>query len=62
MDDNSIKVLLVDDDENDYILIRNLLAKVEGIRFELEWVGTYEDALELIRRQAPWSSSCLLRS
>lgn len=51
MDDNPIKVLLVDDDENDYILIRNLLAKVERMRFELEWVGTYEDALELIRRQ-----------
>ncbi len=50
MADRIIRVLLVDDDEDDYVLTRDLLAEVEILgetpfRFEVEWVDTYEVAL-----------------
>ena len=38
----SLRVLLVEDDEDDYVLTRDLLAEVPGYRFDLEWASTYE--------------------
>src|SRR5215203_684250 len=43
-----LRVLLVEDDEDDYVIIRDLLSEME--RFELEWVTDYEDALKAIKR------------
>jgi len=43
-----IKVILVEDDEDDYIIVRDLLAEVAVAKFQLEWVVTYEEALERI--------------
>lgn len=43
-----IKVLLVEDDEDDYILARGLLAEIEGREVDLEWVANYQDALRAI--------------
>ncbi|HEY9859025.1 MAG TPA: EAL domain-containing protein [Candidatus Obscuribacterales bacterium] len=43
-----IKVLLVEDDEDDYILTRSLLSEIEGGTFSLEWVNTYEVALSVM--------------
>jgi diguanylate cyclase (GGDEF)-like protein/PAS domain S-box-containing protein len=51
MINNSIRVLLVEDNEDDYIFTRELLADVQEPQFELEWVSTYEGALETISRQ-----------
>ena len=48
MENHSAKVLLVDDDEDDYILTRDLLAESEGAAFNLEWIATYAAALEAI--------------
>ena len=50
MDEEPVRVLLVDDDEDDCVLTRNLLAEAEEVRFELEWVTTYEAALEAMER------------
>ncbi|NEP11916.1 MAG: response regulator [Symploca sp. SIO2C1] len=47
MDNRPVKVLLVDDDEDDYTLTRDLLAE-SATTFELEWVATYNAALERI--------------
>src|SRR3972149_4521317 len=46
VNDDVIKVLLVEDDEDDYILIRELLANVRRTKYVLEWVPTYEQAVE----------------
>lgn len=46
MNDRPLRILLVDDDEDDYIITRDLLAEIEDSRFELEWVSTYTAALE----------------
>jgi PAS domain S-box-containing protein len=40
----SVKVLLVEKEQNDYILIRNLLSRTRGAKFELQWVQDLEEA------------------
>lgn len=41
-----LRVLLVDDDEDDYLLIRELLSEMEGLA--LEWADGHEEALEAL--------------
>jgi diguanylate cyclase (GGDEF)-like protein/PAS domain S-box-containing protein len=48
----SVRVLLVEDDEDDYILTRELLADSRRTRFTLDWVSTYDDATREMRRDA----------
>jgi diguanylate cyclase (GGDEF)-like protein/PAS domain S-box-containing protein len=45
MNNDSIKVLLVEDDEDDWVITRDLFAQIQGITFELDWVTTYEAAI-----------------
>jgi len=54
----SIRVLLVEDDEDDYCLTRELLAEVPGYRVELEWAASYEAGLSALARRA--HDVCLL--
>jgi MinD-like ATPase involved in chromosome partitioning or flagellar assembly/DNA-binding NarL/FixJ family response regulator len=46
----AIRILLVEDDEDDYTLTKELLAEVEDEEFDLVWAPTYEDAILEIRR------------
>ena len=48
----SIRVLLVEDDEDDYRLTRELLAEVPGYRIELDWADSYEAGLTALARRA----------
>jgi DNA-binding response OmpR family regulator len=48
--DSGVRVLLVDGDEDDYIITRDLLSAIEGGRFSLEWADTWETALEMMLR------------
>ncbi len=50
MEFGPLRVLLVEDDEDDYVLIRDLLAEMEGLA--LEWVDGYEEALRALGREA----------
>ncbi|MDJ0705265.1 MAG: response regulator [Leptolyngbyaceae cyanobacterium MO_188.B28] len=50
MDPNPVRILLVDDDEDDYILTRDLLSSSERLKFELDWVDGYDAALEHLER------------
>lgn len=43
-----IKVLLIDDDEDDYMITRDLLFDVEALEYELDWVSTFEEGQEEI--------------
>jgi predicted signal transduction protein with EAL and GGDEF domain len=47
MNKEHIKILLVEDDEDDYILTEDLLLQSKHSKFEVEWASSYEDALEL---------------
>lgn len=40
------KILLVDDDEEDYLITREMLKEAKGRKFDLHWVSTYEKGLE----------------
>lgn len=42
------RVLLVDDDEDDYIVTRDCLSEAEQLQFQLNWVNHYQAGLEAI--------------
>jgi signal transduction histidine kinase len=44
-----IKVLLVEDDKDDYVLFRDLLSEIPKWRFDLDWAASYRAALEKSR-------------
>jgi signal transduction histidine kinase len=46
VDDATVKVLLVEDDEDDYFLIKNLLEEVNSPKFKLKWIASEEEALQ----------------
>ncbi len=48
MNNNPIQVLLVDDDEDDYILIRDWLSEFQLGECELEWINNYQIAKDVI--------------
>ena len=41
-----IRILLVDDDEDDFVLTRDLISRVKGIHYYIDWHSTYEDGLD----------------
>ena len=43
------RVLLIEDDEDDYLITRDLLASQGRVRFELDWCPSYEAALAAIQ-------------
>ena len=50
MTGDQISVLLVEDDEDDFILTRDLLGDVPGVGYSLEWVRSYDAALEVLEQ------------
>ncbi len=44
----ALKVLLVDDDEDDYFLTTDLLSDIKTLRFEVVWSRSFKEALQLI--------------
>jgi signal transduction histidine kinase len=51
MDQRTVRVLLIDDDENAFLLLRRLLSKISRKQFDVEWASTYNAGLSAIRRQ-----------
>jgi two-component system, cell cycle sensor histidine kinase and response regulator CckA len=47
MNSQAIKVLLIDDDEDDYILTRELLSEVKVGKYKLDWASSYEEGLKV---------------
>ena len=43
-----VRVLLVDDDEDEHIIIGDLLGSAHWEQFDLTWVSSYADGLESI--------------
>ena len=52
MDQGTIRVLLIDDDQDDYVITRALLSDIEGMRIDLDWSPEYEQALALMQSDA----------
>ncbi len=51
MSEEIVRILLVDDDEDDYVLTRDLFAELGEPGFELEWVSTHEAGLAAIEKK-----------
>ncbi len=45
-----VRILLIDDDEDDFFLTRNLLGEIPTGNFQLEWVADYQQGLEAVCR------------
>ena len=43
-----VDILLIDDDEDDYVLVRDLLADMEQTDFRIEWANQYDQGLEKV--------------
>jgi PAS domain S-box-containing protein len=46
-----VRVLLIDDDQEDFLLVSDMLAAAENTKFKLAWVQTYAAGLEAIRKE-----------
>jgi len=46
-----VRVLLVDDDEDDFIITRDLIAEIGRSRYRLDWISDYATALATLQRQ-----------
>jgi diguanylate cyclase (GGDEF)-like protein/PAS domain S-box-containing protein len=51
--EKSLRLLLIDDDEDEYIVLKSLVAGVDRIHFEVDWVDSAEKALQ-IHPDAPY--------
>ncbi len=51
MTNEKIWVLLVDDDEDDYVITRELLTEADGFRYQLDWVSSYSEAIKSIKNK-----------
>ena len=48
MNHTRLRILLVDDDEDDYILTHAVLNEVYGDQLDVEWISSYEPAKEAL--------------
>lgn len=46
---NIVRVLLVEDDPDDYYLTRELLSEADGQRFEIDWAKDFDSGLDAIK-------------
>jgi diguanylate cyclase (GGDEF)-like protein/PAS domain S-box-containing protein len=51
MSDQPIKILLVEDDEDNYVITRGILFRIKQWRFNLEWAKSYDDAVEAAQKK-----------
>ena len=42
MKDHLVRVLVIDDDQEDFLILKDLLGKVQDQKFNLEWASSYE--------------------
>ena len=50
-------VLLIDDREGEYLLVKRLLGTIPGRPYQLHWASTAEEALRLVDELADWPRS-----
>jgi signal transduction histidine kinase len=54
----TITVLLVDDDEDDYVVFRDMLAEIKHWKVSLHWVSSFEKAVEAAKHG--WHDICFM--
>lgn len=48
---DKIRILLVDDDEDDFIITRDIIEDIPGRNYLLEWTDSFNEALKIIRER-----------
>lgn len=51
MADPELRLLLIDDDEDDYIIVRGLMERSQHKKFHLDWAPSFEQGLEMLKEQ-----------
>jgi signal transduction histidine kinase len=49
---NNVKLLIVDDDEDDFLLVRDLLDEITKGPYQLDWASSYASGRQLLSRNA----------
>lgn len=47
-----IKIAIIDDDEDDYFLIKDYIRRIEGNNFVIDWCNDFDEAIEKINAKA----------
>ncbi|MCA1602014.1 MAG: response regulator, partial [Acidobacteria bacterium] len=50
MNIDRLRLLLIEDDEDDHILTKNLLSDISEGRFEIQWITEFDAGLHAIRK------------
>ena len=50
MEKRHLRILVIEDDEDDYIVLRSMLSEISSTTFDLQWVRTYEAGVQGICR------------
>jgi len=58
MTEYKIKLLIIDDDEDDYLIIRDLLFGIKEVKYETSWASSYQLALQALETSK--FDACLL--
>lgn len=48
----TLRVLVVEDNRGDFVLLRQLLGEIEGRKYSLDWVQTVDDAIAALERKS----------
>ena len=48
MNDQSIKILLIEDDEDDYIILKDLVSMIEIWECDIDWASTADSAFKML--------------
>ncbi|MBC3541147.1 ATP-binding protein [Rufibacter sediminis] len=48
---DQIRILLVDDDEDDFVITRDIIQDIPGRHYHLDWTASFPEALALIREK-----------
>jgi len=51
MTTNTFQILLIDDDEDDYINMRDLFREISGREYKITWASSYQSGLQALREQ-----------
>ena len=57
-DTQPVKVLLIEDDEDDYIIIRELFGGIHYRSFDVTWISNYQESLRLLKQN--YHDVCLM--
>src|SRR2546423_114317 len=55
-----IRILFVDDDEDELIILQDILREIREQKYSIDWVSTYQKAIEKISAAASSYDVCLV--